>query len=75
MGVYFLDSHLHVTGILDDTIVVVASDNGGQICQDCGQSNYPLRGGKNTNFEGGVRTPALIVGPGVQSGIEAILPD
>ncbi|XP_075259710.1 arylsulfatase J-like [Convolutriloba macropyga] len=55
-------------GILDDTIVVVASDNGGQICQDCGQSNYPLRGGKNTNFEGGVRTPALIVGPGVQSG-------
>ena len=59
---------LEQEGILNETLIVVASDNGGQICDHCGQSNYPLRGAKNTNFEGGVRTPALVTGPGVRSG-------
>ena len=59
---------LEQEGIHDDTIIVVASDNGGQICPLCGQSNYPLRGAKRNNFEGGVRTPAIVSGPGIPSG-------
>lgn len=45
-------------GMMDNTLLVVASDNGG--CPAAGGSNYPLRGFKHTLFEGGVRTPALV---------------
>ncbi|CAN0500324.1 unnamed protein product, partial [Laminaria digitata] len=45
-------------GMLDNTLVVLASDNGG--CPSGGGSNYPYRGFKHTMFEGGVRTPALV---------------
>ena len=45
-------------GMMDNTLVVLASDNGG--CPSVGGSNYPYRGFKHTMFEGGVRTPALV---------------
>jgi arylsulfatase B len=39
---------------------------GGSGCQACngnaGANNYPLRGGKHSNFEGGVRVNALVAG-------------
>merc|ERR1711971_1199369 len=45
-------------GILgDDTIIVVSSDNGGSVW--FGGLNAPLRSGKHTSFEGGVRVPAF----------------
>lgn len=53
--------------MLDNTLVVLASDNGG--CPAQGGSNYPFRGFKHTMFEGGVRTPAF-----VYSKSEAIIP-
>eukprot|EP00904_Undaria_pinnatifida_P012417 jgi/Undpi1/8305/HiC_scaffold_25.g10774.m1 len=63
--VYFMDimverliNDLDVMGMMDNTLLVVASDNGG--CPAAGGSNYPLRGFKHTLFEGGVRTPALV---------------
>ena len=34
-------------GMLDETVIVLASDNGGQPVSG-GASNEPLRGGKNT---------------------------
>ena len=57
----------------DDTIIVFASDNGGnmynQIDETTPTSNAPLRGGKATMWEGGVRGPAIVVRPGdVQAG-------
>lgn len=45
-------------GMMDNTLVVFASDNGG--CPSGGGNNYPFRGYKHTLFEGGVRTPALV---------------
>tara|TARA_B100000809_G_scaffold54621_1_gene50296 strand:+ start:33460 stop:33924 length:465 start_codon:yes stop_codon:yes gene_type:complete len=59
-------------GISDRTIVIFISDNGGNIYskiqQDGGAaptSNFPLRGGKASVYEGGVRVPAIVVWPGV----------
>ena len=44
---------LKETGIWDDALVVFHTDNGGEImAQYCGGNNWPLRGGKFSNFEG-----------------------
>ena len=42
------------------TLIVFSSDNGGQI--EGNSNNYPLRGGKHSNFEGGVRVAAFVSG-------------
>merc|ERR1712106_552859 len=43
----------------ENTIIVVSSDNGGSVW--FGGLNEPLRSGKHTSFEGGVRVPAFAV--------------
>jgi arylsulfatase A-like enzyme len=56
-------------GIADDTIVIFTSDNGGNtysaVDGTTATNNAPLRGGKGTIFEGGVRVPQVIAWPGV----------
>ena len=56
-------------GIADNTIIVFTSDNGGNIHTRVGNdrptSNRPLRGGKATIFEGGIRVPCVIAWPGI----------
>jgi len=56
-------------GIAEKTIVIFTSDNGGNMYNEIDgttpTSNRPLRGGKATMFEGGVRVPGVIVWPGV----------
>lgn len=59
-------------GLSDNTIIVFTSDNGGNMYNEVDgttpTSNDPLRGGKATMFEGGVRMPCVVVWPGrVQS--------
>jgi len=59
--------------ISDNTIIVFASDNGGNMYNEVDgttpTSNAPLRGGKATMWEGGVRGPAIVVYPDhVQAG-------
>jgi len=56
-----LINYLKTNGMYDETIIIVASDNGG--CSEATGSNYPLRGQKNSLFEGGVRTNAFIHSP------------
>ncbi|MEN1678985.1 MAG: sulfatase [Planctomycetota bacterium] len=56
-------------GIADRTLIVFASDNGGNMYNQVEgvppTSNAPLRGGKATLYEGGVRGPCIVVWPGV----------
>ncbi|WP_425397494.1 sulfatase-like hydrolase/transferase [Aeoliella sp.] len=51
-------------GIADNTYVVYASDNG---AVNNISNNRPLTGGKATLFEGGIRTPLFISGPGIEA--------
>lgn len=60
-----LDKH----GLSDNTLVIFTSDNGG-LTQRYGKhdgftENLPLRRGKGSAYEGGVRVPAIIRWPGV----------
>lgn len=52
--------------ILDNTIIWFFSDNGGAL--QFSASNYPLRGGKETEWEGGVRVAAAIYWKGMWEG-------
>lgn len=49
---------LEEEGWMENSIVVVASDNGGH--PDYGGSNYPLRGRKDTYWEGGSKAGSPI---------------
>jgi arylsulfatase A-like enzyme len=49
-------------GIAGNTLVLFFSDNGGPV--QSGSSNTPLRAGKGTAFEGGIRVPAVMRWPG-----------
>lgn len=53
---------LEEQGILDNTIVIFSSDNGG--AETAGADNGILRNGKGSAFEGGMRVPGLIWWPG-----------
>ncbi|CAE7901531.1 ARSJ, partial [Symbiodinium necroappetens] len=65
-GIASINAALSSAGMLENSIIIVTGDNGGAIdeCLPNGASNYPLRGGKCSVWEGGARSTALVYAPG-----------
>ena len=61
-GIGMVLDALDESGVAENTLVAFLSDNGGGVSEVC--SNEPLRLGKQTMFEGGVRVPFAMKWPG-----------
>ena len=69
-GIGAIRKALQDNGIEDNTLIIFFSDNGGD--PNLGASNYPLRGNKFQEFDGGVRTPAIVSYPAKWTGKRTI---
>ena len=56
-------------GIADNTYVILTSDNGGGF-----RGNAPLKAGKGSLYEGGIRMPSFVRGPGIKAGSYCDIP-
>ena len=53
---------LKAKGLWDNLLFIASSDNGGPVNTGKGANNYPLKGGKHTDWQGGVRVNAFASG-------------
>ena len=62
---------LHSKRMYANTLVLFSSDNGGPVYfgGSGGANNHPLRGGKTSNFEGGIHVNAWVSGGALPSGM------
>ena len=49
-------------GLWDNLLFIASSDNGGPVSKSKGGNNYPLKGGKHSDWQGGVRVNAFVSG-------------
>lgn len=66
-GVADVSRALRAVGQWDKTLLIFVSDNGGPThgAEGTSSNNYPMRGGKNTLWEGGTRVVAAVRGAGI----------
>jgi arylsulfatase A-like enzyme len=65
--------------LFDNTYLIFFSDNGGrntipQAPPNKEHRNAPLRDGKHSFYEGGIRVPFIVIGPGVKAGSVCTVP-
>jgi arylsulfatase B len=60
-GIGNVTSALKAGGVWDKTLIIFAADNGGWV-GNTGSNNYPLKGSKVSDFEGGVRAVSFVSG-------------
>jgi arylsulfatase A-like enzyme len=68
-GIGRLLNKVEELGLLDSTYIIFMSDNGGRTAmpgEETQDLNLPLRNGKGTMYEGGIRVPFMICGPGIE---------
>ena len=85
-GIGVLLDTIDSLGIADHTYIILMSDNGGveaippiknkldHPSQLPPSLNSPLRAGKWTVYEGGIRVPFIVVGPDIQAGSQCDMP-
>jgi len=64
-GLGSLVAELKAAGELENTYIIYTSDNGGGM-----RPNGPLGWGKAQLYEGGLRIPMVVAGPGVKAGVQ-----
>lgn len=69
-GIGAIRKALRDKGIEENTLIIFFSDNGGD--PNFGATSTPLRGGKFQEFDGGVRSPAIVSYPAKWSGKRTI---
>ena len=80
MNVGALLDALKAKGELANTYFIFTSDNGGghstkiKIDGEMRRFNGPLQEGKRSIFEGGIRVPTVIAGPGIRAGSQCDVP-
>ena len=79
LGIGKVIDKIKALGLQTNTYIFFMSDNGGRLSMP-GQPkaelprNHPLRNGKGSMYEGGLRVPFIVIGPGVKAGSVSKIP-